>query len=167
MLKSNAGKLVLFARAFRHQYRNMAPALETPEKANDLTHFSLLDTFPQFRSHQDSSYRAPEEMHGGYIDDTADVNALGKFIYTIMTGLRVYYDEMSRKKALKVAFEGELPYIDPRYRTRSYVEGRLVEIMEQCWPYNSTERVDIFTVLSHLRETARVANFSTQNEWSR
>jgi len=37
----------------------------------------------------------------------------------------------------------------------------LVDIMEQCWKFNATERVNIFTVVSHLHETARLARNNT------
>jgi hypothetical protein len=52
----------------------------------------------------------------------------------------------------------ELPYIDPRWRTRSYVEGRLVEIMEKCWSYDPDQRIDIFEAVRLLRETLKVNN---------
>jgi len=49
--------------------------------------------------------------------------------------------------------DGELPYVDERYRTRSYGEGRLVEIMERCWVYEPEKRATIFEVVEFLRET--------------
>ena len=48
--------------------------------------------------------------------------------------------------------DGQLPYVDPRYRNRSYAEGRLVDIMEQCWKYDPDKRIDIFSVVKLLRE---------------
>jgi len=45
------------------------------------------------------------------------------------------------------------PYIDPRYKSRSFIEGRLVEIMNQCHKVNPQERADIFEVVRYLRET--------------
>jgi hypothetical protein len=49
----------------------------------------------------------------------------------------------------------KLAYIDPRWRTRSYVEGKLVEIMEKCWKYNPDERIDIFEVVRLLRDVLK------------
>jgi hypothetical protein len=46
---------------------------------------------------------------------------------------------------------GKIPYIDPRYRARSYLEGKLVEIMEQCWEYKRRKRLNIFEVVEFLR----------------
>jgi hypothetical protein len=51
----------------------------------------------------------------------------------------------------------ERAFIDPRYRTRSYIEGKLVEILEQCWEHDPERRVDMFQVVSFLREVKRTA----------
>lgn len=122
--------------------------------ANDIS-------FLCFMSCQSDSYRAPEEIHGGYIDESADVVAWGKFLYSILTGLTLYWDVVEPpnrgKKGNELAFHKEIPYVDDRWRRRSYIEGRLVEVMELAWQPNRKDRVDIFTVVSHLRETARLA----------
>jgi len=110
-----------------------------------------------FWSSQDSVYRAPEEMEGGETDESADVVSFGKIMYTIMTGLIPYYEKQNTEEAYKAIINGELPYIDPRYRTRSMIEGRLVEIMERTWQFEKKDRVDIFEVVRHLRQTAKMA----------
>ena len=48
--------------------------------------------------------------------------------------------------------KGETAYIDPRYRTRSLAEKRLVEIMEKCWVLKPQDRIDIFEAVRLLRE---------------
>ena len=48
--------------------------------------------------------------------------------------------------------EGRRPYVDPRFRSRSYVESKLVEIMELCWEHERTKRIDIFSVVNFLRD---------------
>lgn len=68
-----------------------------------------------------------------------------------------YYHMGSDEKAHEAITKGELPYVDPRYRTRSVIEGRLVEIMEKCWKHEMGDRATIADVVSHLRETARLA----------
>ena len=47
---------------------------------------------------------------------------------------------------------GELPYVDPRYKQRSFAESQLVEIMEKCWVYDAEKRIDIFEVVRLLRK---------------
>ena len=55
----------------------------------------------------------------------------------------------------KKLIRGELPAIDPRYRERSYAEGRLVELMERCWLYDPDDRISIFDAVAFLRDTVR------------
>jgi hypothetical protein len=35
----------------------------------------------------------------------------------------------------------ERPHVDPRYKTRSFAESKLVEIMEETWTFDPTERI--------------------------
>ena len=53
--------------------------------------------------------------------------------------------------------QGERPYIDPRFRTRSFMEGKLVDIMEQCWEHDRTKRIDIFSVVRFIRNIKQEA----------
>lgn len=48
-----------------------------------------------------------------------------------------------------------ISFIDDRYRTRSYIEGRMVQIMERCWVYDMDKRADIFEVVDLLRQVVR------------
>lgn len=82
---------------------------------------------------------------------------MGNLIFAILTGIFPYHDLKNSKEVRNRAKE-EPPYINPKYKTRSYEEGRLVEIMEKCHKINATERVDIFEVVRHLRETKHAMN---------
>jgi hypothetical protein len=46
----------------------------------------------------------------------------------------------------------KLPYIDPRYKERSFAEAKLIEIMKQCWTYERRNRIDVFTLVDLLRD---------------
>ena len=46
---------------------------------------------------------------------------------------------------------GKRPYVDPRYRKRSYIEAKLVEVMERCWAQSRHDRPAIFEVVEFLR----------------
>jgi hypothetical protein len=72
----------------------------------------------------------------------------------LSTGLWPFYDEFSHSTLRKRVMKGEWPYVDPRYRTRSYIENRLVEVMEKTWAYYPQDRASIFEVVQHLQETA-------------
>ena len=47
---------------------------------------------------------------------------------------------------------GRRPYVDPRLRTRSYIESKLIEIMELCWEHERKKRIDIFSVVKLLHD---------------
>jgi len=114
-----------------------------------------------FYSHQSDIYRAPQEMNGGYIDESGDVLTLGKLLFNLLSGRTPYYNKVNSKQAKKAVINGEEPYVDPRYRTRSFIEGRLVEIMSRCWKYEPGDRPTAFEVVNYLRETARLARAGT------
>lgn len=46
--------------------------------------------------------------------------------------------------------------MDTRYRTRSSIEGKLVEIMKRCYRKERKDRASIFTVIQELREVAHL-----------
>ncbi len=48
--------------------------------------------------------------------------------------------------------KGKTAYIDERYRTKSFISGKLVEVMEKCWAYDPKDRIDIFEAVRMLRE---------------
>ena len=50
---------------------------------------------------------------------------------------------------------GILPYLDPRYKERSYAEEKLVELMEKCWLYDPDERISIFDAVEFLRQAVK------------
>jgi hypothetical protein len=110
-------------------------------------------------SAQNGIRRDPEEMGGGYVDESADVFTFGMILYTIVTGLRPYYDLPTYKEAIRASQEGRPPYVDPRYRSTgsNFIERRLVEVMELCYVRQPERRASIFDVVAHLHETSRYA----------
>jgi len=50
---------------------------------------------------------------------------------------------------------GDLPYVDHRYKERSFAEEKLVELMEKCWIYNPDERINMFDAVTFLRKAIK------------
>jgi hypothetical protein len=75
--------------------------------------------------------------------------------YSLLTGLFVYYDECDEANLQRRVAEGERPYIDERWLNHSFAEGRLVEIMQQCWTYEAEDRIDIGTLVQLLRNAVQ------------
>ena len=46
--------------------------------------------------------------------------------------------------------------MDPRFRRRSFIERRLVDIIEKCHNLNPEKRPGIFEVVDFLRETKHI-----------
>jgi serine/threonine protein kinase len=97
-------------------------------------------------------YRAPEEYDRDYINEQIDVFSFGNNIYGILTGLWVFYDVDDDETVQKNVIEGKRAYIDPRWRKRSFIESKLVDLMEKCWKAETDERIDIFGAVKELRE---------------
>ena len=70
-----------------------------------------------------------------------------------MTGLRVFYDTDDDSVVQKKVINGTRAYVDPRWKERSYIESKLVDVMEQCWVNDKhKKRIDIFQVVKLLRD---------------
>jgi serine/threonine protein kinase len=115
------------------------------------------EAYCDFWSNYGGSYKAPEEfIEESYSNEGVDTWALGHGIFGLLTGLFPYYRTFSHTAIRKLVSEGHKPFVDERYRTRSMVEGRLVEIMEQCWEFYAADRPSIYEAVLHIRETKRV-----------
>ena len=64
----------------------------------------------------------------------------------------VKYDQEDDDVIQKKLIHGDLPYVDPRYKERSFAEEKLIELMERCWIYNPDERISIFEAVTFLRD---------------
>ena len=105
------------------------------------------------------TYKAPEELDTECMKGTnrgTDVWALGHGIYGLLTGLLPYYRTFDHSTIREMVREGRKPFIDERYRSRSLIEARLVEVMEPCWEFEAANRPSIFDIVKHLRETKRL-----------
>lgn len=101
-------------------------------------------------------YISPEHANLELIDEKADIWPIGANIFALLTGLFPFYEVWETNVVMHLAGGGQKPYIDPRYKTRSFIEGRLVEIMERCFEYEPENRASIFEVVAFLRDTKRI-----------
>jgi hypothetical protein len=60
--------------------------------------------------------------------------------------------ELKEREVAKMVKKGDVPYIDPRYKDKSFGEAKLIEIMELCWTYERQKRIDIFKLVDLLRD---------------
>jgi len=86
------------------------------------------------------------------LDEKIDIWSLGCNMYSILTGLPPFYDLKGTRDVKKAVQAGEKAFIDPRYRTRSYAEGKIASAIDLCWKYDPDERIDIGSLVKMLRE---------------
>jgi serine/threonine protein kinase len=96
-------------------------------------------------------WRAPEEYFDDPLDEKIDIFSLGNNLYSILTGLSPFYT-LKSKEAVEKVKRGEKPYIDPRWRNHSFAEGKIVELIERCYPFKAEDRIDIFQTVQFLRD---------------
>jgi hypothetical protein len=97
------------------------------------------------------NYRAPEEDRDNYLNEELDVFSMGNNIYVLVTGLWVFYENEDDTVVQRYVKRGKFPFIDDRYRVRSYAERELISAMEQCWTNDPKDRATIFDVVKALR----------------
>lgn len=103
-----------------------------------------------YNGHIGGKFRAPEEFVPTILDEKIDIFSLGNCFYGLLTGLWPHYFLDNDRAQMKLV-EGEMPYIDERYRKRSYAEGSLVMAIEMCHKWEPEDRADIFAIVSHLQ----------------
>jgi serine/threonine protein kinase len=103
-------------------------------------------------------FKSPEEWRGDYCDEGVDTYALGNSIFSLLTGLYPFPGHASMYDVADKVKNGEHTRIDARYRSRSFVESRLVDVMERMLAPFTENRPSIFEVVQYLRDTKALAD---------
>jgi len=110
------------------------------------------------------SWRSPEEYFDKPVTEQIDIFSLANNFYSILTGLYPFYDledDEIRKTKLK---DGETAYIDPRWKTKSFEEGKIVEVIEKMYVYTPDSRPGVFEVVSFLKASLKEARAKTSTK---
>jgi serine/threonine protein kinase len=108
-------------------------------------------------------FKSPEAFRGDYIDETSDIWSMGNIIFTLLTGLNPFYHVITRDQVRK-AVQSHPPQIDPRYKKRSLIERRMVDIMNRCYKIKPEDRITIFKVVKLLHETKSLHQQQKQHD---
>lgn len=106
-----------------------------------------------------SQYRAPEEFAAKDLDEKIDIFSFGNNVYALMTGLWPFYDNDDDTLVQSEIIDGKQAFIDKRYRTRSYGEEKMVELIEMCWRYKPEDRPSMFEIVRFLERTSEETKF--------
>ena len=60
--------------------------------------------------------------------------------------------------------DGETAYIDPRWKTKSFEEGKIVEVIEKMYVYTPDSRPGVFEVVSFLKAGLKEARAKTSTK---
>jgi hypothetical protein len=71
--------------------------------------------------------------------------------YSVLTGTTTFPTVAKERDATNMIAYGELSFLDPRWKEKSYGEGQLAEIIPRCWALNPKERPSIGEVVIFLR----------------
>ena len=105
-------------------------------------------------------WRSPEEYYDKDLDQQVDVYSLGNNMYSVLTGLWIFYDEKDDGKVQKNVEAGVKPFIDPRFKEKSIADAKLAEIIDKCHSHNPEDRPSIFEVVDFLRDALEEARGS-------
>lgn len=90
------------------------------------------------------------------MNEQVDVYSLGNNLYSILTGLWVFYDADNYANIAQRIQQGETAYINPVYldlhTSPSRAEYHLATIITHCHEYNPQDRPSIFEVVDFLRK---------------
>lgn len=101
------------------------------------------------------NWRSPEEYFDHDLNQQVDVFSLGNNMYSLLTGLWIFYDEDDSEKVKKRVKAGQKPYIDPRYKERSLAEAKLADIIDKCHSYYPEDRPSVFEIVKILRDALK------------
>jgi len=105
------------------------------------------------------NYRSPEEFNGKDLNEKIDIFSYGNNVYGLLTGLWPFYENEDDDFVQRQIIDGKTSYIDDRYRERSYGEGKMVNLIEQCWQFKPEDRPDIFEIVRFLRRALEEEKF--------
>jgi len=101
------------------------------------------------------NFRSIEEFKNDLLDEKIDVWSFGNIVYGLLTGLWVFYDTEDDHVVQNKVKNHETAFIDSRYKSRSYAEKNLVEVIKICWVPNTRERASIFQIVEYLKNAVK------------
>ncbi len=92
----------------------------------------------------------------GTATETVDLWGYGTLVFSLLTGLYPFYENVDPKANRRLILNGQVPTMNEKYQNRSLIEGRLYNIVQKCMRPLPEDRMDMFSVVNYLRETERM-----------
>eukprot|EP00522_Entomoneis_paludosa_P015623 CAMPEP_0172449426 /NCGR_PEP_ID=MMETSP1065-20121228/8141_1 /TAXON_ID=265537 /ORGANISM="Amphiprora paludosa, Strain CCMP125" /LENGTH=433 /DNA_ID=CAMNT_0013201101 /DNA_START=371 /DNA_END=1672 /DNA_ORIENTATION=- len=139
---------------------HMSQWLFSPEGRLKLNDFNKADIMMYSDTKQDyckvrqgigpGDWRSPEEYRDDPFDEQIDIFSLGNNFYSILTGLEPFPDLCKPETSAERVRDGERSFLDPRWKSQSYEEGKLFELIQMCWEQDPKNRPKISDIVSFL-----------------
>jgi hypothetical protein len=68
-----------------------------------------------------------------------------------LTGLYPFHYECNEDKVAGLVMDGQLPFVDERWKSNSPEEAALIRVMTDCWAQDSTDRPSMGQIVTRLR----------------
>ena len=108
--------------------------------------------------------RSPEEYKKDQLEEKVDVYSLGNVFYSILTGLRQYFEESHDSISQKRIQRGKLPRFDVDVY-RSFEEKEIAKAMYKCWETKPKNRASLFEIIQDLEAAMeKSSHISTNTE---
>ena len=79
-------------------------------------------------------------------------------MYSLLTGMVPFYDLKLTSQVREKIKAGQVAFLDPRYRRRSFAEKKLTEAIDLCWKRDPDTRIEIGKLVKFLREAVEENN---------
>jgi serine/threonine protein kinase len=109
-------------------------------------------------------WRSPEEYQDLPLDEKIDVFSLGNNLFSILTGLSPFYSASGFQEVQRLVAQGMKPYLDPRWKERSFAERTIVELIHRCHAYDPKDRIDVGAAVKFLRDAIRTNKLHHSHE---
>jgi len=107
--------------------------------------------------HAHGCLRSPEEYNQNVpVGYSADVYSYGNIMFTLLTGKWPYGDD--EYEAQRLCGQGIPPIVEYSVRGQSFASASLATIMDKCFEFYPEKRIDIFMVVSMLKDAINLNN---------
>ena len=107
--------------------------------------------------HANGMLRSPEEYNEIVpVGHSADVYSYGNILFTLLTGKWPYGSDSDKGRIL--CGQGIPPIVDYSVRGESFASASLAAIMDKCFEFYPEKRIDIFMVVSMLKDAIKLNN---------
>jgi serine/threonine protein kinase len=98
------------------------------------------------------------------LDEKIDIFSLGNNLFSILTGLVPFYSASGFQETQRLVVQGAKPYLDPRWKERSFAERTIVELIRRCHAFDPKDRIEVGAAVQFLRDAIQTNKLHHSHE---